>query len=149
MLFRSLRFAQGAIEGAGGTPAAWPSTFSLDGRLPSGFALEAALGSLVAPTLEELFFRGLVLVAAYTVFRRWSGRVAGGIAAAAVSTALFVIAHVLVQGGDASGILAIALVGVVASALVLGTGRVWAAVLAHVVFNATGFALVAVGTLLA
>ncbi len=144
----ALRFAQGALEGAGGVPAAWPSTFSIDGRLPSGFALEAASGSLVAPPLEEFFFRGVILVVAYTVFRRLSGRVAGGIAAAAISTGLFVIAHLLVSGLDATAVLSLVLVGAVASALVLGTGRIWPAVVTHVVFNATGFALVAVGTIL-
>lgn len=145
----ALRIADGVLQSEGGEPAAWPTTVSAAGSLPDGFLLDAALGSFVAPTLEELFFRGVVLVAAYTVFRRLSGRVAGGIAAAALSTALFVAAHLLVEGMDASRVLSLVLVGVVASALVLGTGRLWAAVVTHIVFNATGFALVAVGTLLA
>ncbi|MFF0911616.1 type II CAAX prenyl endopeptidase Rce1 family protein [Microbacterium enclense] len=144
----ALRLADGALQGMGGTPAPWPTTFSVDGSLPDGFALEAALGSIVAPTLEEFFFRGVVLVTAYSVFRRMSGQIAGGVAAAAVSTGLFVIAHLLVEGMDATGVLALVLLGVVASALVLGTGRIWAAVVSHIVFNATGFLLVAVGTML-
>lgn len=144
----ALRFAQGAIEGAGGAPAAWPSLLTVDGSLPDGFFVEAFAGTVVAPTLEEFFFRGVILVAAYSVFRRLSGHVAGGIAAAAVSVGLFVVSHLLLSAVDAAGVISLALLAAVASALVLGTGRLWGAVLTHIVFNATGFALLAVGTVL-
>jgi len=142
-----LRFCQGVIAQSEGGPVSWPSVPSIPGTLPDGFFGDVVGGVAVAPMLEELFFRGVVLVCAYTAVRRWSGRIAGGVAATAISTALFVGAHLLVAPISASDVWALALVGVVAAALVLGTGRIWAAVATHVVFNATGLALVAVGTL--
>ncbi len=142
-----LRFCQGALAQSEGGSLPWPSTPSIPGTLPDGFSGDVVAGVAVAPVLEELLFRGVVLVCAYTVVRRWSGRVAGGVAAAAISSAFFVGAHLLVAPMSASDVWALVLVGVVAAALVLGTGRIWAAVATHVVFNATGLALVAVGTL--
>jgi len=144
----ALRIAQGALAGIGGAPVEWPSAITVDGSLPTELVTDAALGTLVAPVLEELFFRGLVLVAAYTALRRIGGRVGAGVAAGALSTALFVAAHLLVAPAGVADVLSLALVGAVAAAFVLGTGRLWPAVLIHVVFNATGYALVIVGTLL-
>ncbi len=142
-----VRFVQGALAQAGGGPVPWPSTTTVDGALPDGFVVDAISGVAVAPVLEESFFRGVVLVCAYTVVRRLSGRLAGAVAATAMSTMLFVAAHLLVASSSVSDVWALALLGVVTAALVLGTGRLWAAVATHVVFNATGIALVAVGTL--
>lgn len=142
-----VRLCQGALAQADGGPVPWPSAPSIRGTLPDGFVGDAVAGVVVAPVLEELFFRGVVLVCAYTVVRRRAGRVAGGIAATAISSALFVGAHLLVAPMSVPDVGALALLGVVAAAFVLGTGRVWAAVATHVVFNATGFALLAVGTL--
>jgi uncharacterized protein len=142
-----LRLCQGALAESAAGPVPWPSMPTVHGGLPDGFVVAGVAGVAIAPVLEELFFRGVVLVCAYTVVRRWSGRVAGGIAAAAISSALFVGAHLLVETVSASDVWALTLVGVVTAVLVLGTGRLAAAVVTHIVFNATGFALVAVGTL--
>jgi len=145
----ALRMGQGTLAGLDGRPLVWPSVPSVGGGLPEGFLVEAAGGTAIAPLLEEAFFRGVVLVCVYTVVRRWSGRAAGRVAAVAISSALFVIAHLLLAPLSVADVWSLVLVGVVTSALVLGTGRLWAAVATHMVFNATGFALVAVGTLLA
>ncbi len=142
-----LRLCQGALAQSAAGPVPWPSTPTVRGSLPEGFIGDVVAGVAIAPVLEELFFRGVVLVCAYTVVRRWSGRVAGGVAATAISSALFVGAHLLVETVSAADVWALTLVGVVTAALVLGTGRIGAAVVTHVVFNATGFALVVVGTL--
>lgn len=144
-----VRLVQGMVAGIGDGAAPWPSTFSTDGGLPSAFAADAVAGSLVTPTLEELLFRGVVLVSAFAVLRRSVGGVAAGIAAVALSTALFVAAHELTAPRDPSDLASLALLGVVAGAFTIGTGRIWPAVAVHVVFNASGFALVAAGTLLA
>lgn len=144
-----LRLAEGTVAAVTQGSAVWPSTFSTDGVLPPGFALEAIAGAVVTPPLEELFFRAVVLVSLFVVLRRGVGAVAAGVASVALSTALFVAAHELVAPRDVSELVAVALLGVVAGAFVLGTGRIWPAVTVHVVFNASGFALLAVGTLLA
>lgn len=142
-----LRLCQGALAEREMGPAPWPSTPSFPGSLPDGFLGDVIAGVVVAPVLEELFFRGVVLVCVYTVVRRWSGRVSGAVAATAISSALFVGAHLLAAPVPAPDVWTLTLVGIVTAALVLGTGRIGAALTTHVVFNATGFALVAVGTL--
>ncbi len=145
----ALRGAQGVIAGLGGAPASWPTTFSTDGTLPSSFAAQAVAGTLVSPLLEEMFFRAVVLVCTFTVVRRLAGPIAAGVASVALSTVLFVVAHQLVGTPDAVDLATLALLGVVAGVVVVGTGRLWPAVFVHIIFNATGFAMLAVGTLLA
>lgn len=143
-----LRLAQGVAADVWEEGAAWPSTFSTDGGLPPGFAVEAASQVIVAPVLEELFFRGVILVGVFSLLRRAVGSVAAGTAAVASSTALFVAAHLMTAARGPSDLVALVLLGVVAGAFTVGTGRIWPAVALHVVFNATGLGLVAVGTLL-
>lgn len=144
-----VRGAQGVIGGLSGTPAPWPSTFSTDGALPSSFVTQAVTGTLVTPVLEEGFFRGVVLVCAFVLLRRFAGPAAAGVASVALSTTLFVLAHQLVGSPDAVDLATLTVLGVTTGAFVLATGRLWPAALVHVVFNATGFAMLAVGTLLA
>jgi membrane protease YdiL (CAAX protease family) len=144
-----LRLVQGTVAGIGDGAAPWPSTFSTDGGLPPAFGVDAAAGSLITPTVEEFLFRGVVLVSAFAVLRRSVGGVAAGIAAVALSTVLFIAAHEFTTPRDASDLVSLTLLGVVAGTFTIGTGRIWAAVAVHVVFNASGFALVAAGTLLA
>ncbi len=144
-----LRFAQGWLAAAAGGDVVWPSYFTVAGTLPDGWWFDQLLASVViAPVLEEFFFRGLVLVAVYTAVRRIAGRGMAGFAAVLVSTGLFVIAHVLLAPASTDQAIALALVGVVTSLIVLLTGRIWGAVLAHVVYNGVWVALATVGTLL-
>lgn len=144
-----LRLVQGAAAGVGDGAAPWPTTFTTDGGLPRAFIVDAVAGSLITPAVEELLFRGVVLVSAFAVLRRSVGDVAARIAAVALSTALFVVAHELTAPRDPSDLVSLTLLGVVAGSLTIGTGRIWPAMAVHVVFNASGFALLAVGTLLA
>lgn len=144
-----LRLGQGWIELAAGGTGEWPSYPSAGGALPSGWFFEEVLGAtLIAPVLEEFFFRGLVLVAVYTAVRRIAGRGTAAFAAVLVSTGLFVLAHALLVPIPWDDAVALALVGVVNSLLVLFTARIWAAVLAHVVYNGLWVALATVGTAL-
>lgn len=144
----ALRCLQGWLAGVGGDPVGWPSTFSADGSLPTSFAAHALSDTIAAPVVEELFFRGVVLVCTYVVLRGVSGRVGAAIAAVALSTALFVAAHQLAPDASGADPLALAAVGAVAGTFVMATGRIWPAIAVHVVFNATGYLLLAVGTLL-
>lgn len=96
--------------------------------------------ALVAPAVEELFFHGLLLVAFYTAFRRASrSRLAAGTATALITTALFVLTHLLTGalGDHWSGPVSIALVALAGALLVLLTGRIWSALVMHVAFNAS------------
>lgn len=113
----------------------------------SGLVLHLLAGALVAPVIEELFFRGFVLTA-------WR-RTVGTAAAIGLSSLLFVIAHVLSVGGETFGeAIRLAFVaGVVRLpvALVLGwlyvrTGSLWAPIGLHAAYNAV---LILVGELYA
>lgn len=144
-----LRFGQGWIDSAAGGSGAWPSYGSTGGALPEGWLFdELVAATFIAPVLEEFFFRGLVLVAVYTAVRRLAGRGVAGVAATLVSTGLFVAAHALLAPIPLPSVLALMLVGVVNSLIVLLTARIWAAVLAHIVYNGLWVALATAGTLL-
>ncbi|MGN7968894.1 hypothetical protein [Microbacterium sp. 22296] len=71
-----LRLVQGAAAGVGDGAAPWPTTFTTDGGLPPAFIVDAVAGSLITPAVEELLFRGVVLVSAFAVLRRSVGDVA-------------------------------------------------------------------------
>ena len=102
---------------------------------------------LIAPVLEEFFFHGALLVALYTVLRRPVGKLAAGIGALLVTTGAFVLVHGLAGTLGVDAIVGLVLVAGVGGALVLLTGRIWAAVLLHITYNAVFVALALVGTL--
>jgi membrane protease YdiL (CAAX protease family) len=144
-----LRLAQGWLEVRAGGSGEWPSYPSIGGALPSSWFFDELLTSVViAPVLEEFFFRGLVLVALYTAVRRMAGRDVAMFASAIMSTGLFVVAHTLLAPLAWDAVVSLALVGLTTSLLVLLTGRIWAAVLTHVIYNGLWVALATVGTLL-
>lgn len=138
-----LRIAQGAFAAAAGQ-SAWPSAADLSSPV---FIAEAAAATVIAPVVEEFFFRAVVVIGVYTIVHRLSGRVAAVIAALIVSTVLFVAAHGLVAPLAPAGASSLALVGAVAGICVLATGRIWPAILVHAVYNLTGIAVVVVATL--
>lgn len=132
-----LRTTQGWIEGVGGTPVL-PVLERVDGSLPlSTMLFDVVAPIVVAPVVEEFFFRAVLLVALYTVLRRPFGKFAAGLAAALASTALFVLMHGISSVGDVSGVVSLSLLGMVCALLVLLTGRIWGAVLVHAVYNAS------------
>ncbi|MCZ4069187.1 CPBP family intramembrane metalloprotease [Microbacterium sp. H37-C3] len=141
-----LRLVQGLIQQGVEGQARFPGLLLVDGRLPASWWLtDAAAAGLVAPVLEEFFFRGVVLVAVYTLLRRAAGPATAGVAALLVSTAVFLVSHLVGGALGVDGVLSIALVGVVCAGLVLLTGRIWTGVVAHVVFNLSGVGLAFVG----
>lgn len=153
-----LRIAQGWLAVAFGGSGALPSYPSLDGSLPPlWWADDFVAGGVIAPVVEEFFFRGLLLVALFSVVRRFVrgsasgqedvGIVLGGVVAVAASTGLFVLTHQLVTPLSADVALTLGLLGLVTGMLVVFTGRIWPAVLVHAVFNLTGVGLTVVGTL--
>ena len=149
-----LRVVQGWLAVVFGGSGALPSYPSLDGALPAFWWLEDLLGgALVAPVVEEFFFRGLLLVVIFTLVRRFAGNDGagvrlGGFVAVAASTGLFVMTHYLTGPVSAEVAVTLTLVGLVCGMLVVFTGRIWPAVLVHVVYNGTGVLLTVAGTLL-
>nr|WP_228507509.1 CPBP family intramembrane glutamic endopeptidase [Plantibacter sp. VKM Ac-2880] len=99
-------------------------------------ALLAAVA--LAPIIEELFFRGLVLPSVIGTLRggRWIAVVISGL--------LFAILHLLVVTTVAQAIVVgvgTLLVGLAAGSLAVVTGRLGPAIVTHVVFNTSILAL--------
>ncbi|WP_288121560.1 CPBP family intramembrane glutamic endopeptidase [Microbacterium sp. 69-7] len=140
-----LRLLQGWVSGV--DAAAFPSAMALDGGLPSGWWLtEAIPAGLVAPLVEEFFFRTVVLVAVYQLLRRSVGGVAAGVTAALVSAGGFVLLHATAGALTLVDGIQLFAVGGTCALVVLLTGRIWGAVLTHVVYNVSYLVLVVVGT---
>ena len=105
---------------------------------------------LFAPIVEELFFRGAVQRALQALLTRPARSLLPSRAAAAVAigvtTIAFVGLHAVPYGGAVplGAVLAPLLVGVGAGVLTAATGRIAAGVVAHVLFNAAGIALLLV-----
>ena len=145
-----LRIVQGWLEVASGGSGAVPSYTLFDGALPTTFWVREVAGPvIVSPLLEEFFFHGVLLVVLYTVTRRSLGVRTAGFISIAATTGLFVLSHGIDGGmlwGEAVSLL---LVGGVCGLLVLSTGRIWGAVLTHIVFNGLYVMLALAGTVLA
>lgn len=145
-----LRISAGWITQAVEGSAPFPSYPLIGGRLPEFWWLTDGLAVVVvAPVIEELFFRAVILVSLYTVLRRPFGRAAAAIVSVIASTAVFVVVHSLAGSASTDQLLAITLLGLVCGALVVLTGRIWGAVLVHVVYNGTFVVLALAGTFLA
>ena len=144
-----LRLAQGWIAEALSGKDSFPSYVLVDGRLSQWWWLTDLVAvAVIAPVIEELFFRGVILVSLYTVLRRPFGRAAAGIVAVVASAALFVLLHGVSGGMSADQVVAVGLLGLVCGLLVMLTGRIWGAILVHAVFNATFVVLALTGTFL-
>ena len=107
-----------------------PAEELLDGESGIALALVGIGVVVIAPVVEELFFRGLLLE---TLRRRWSTMVA-----VAGSSVFFGATHF--QPLQFAGL---TLAGLVFAVAVVRTGRLGAAIAVHVGFNATTFVLLA------
>lgn len=144
-----LRTIQGWLDLAAGGSGAFPSYTTIGGAPPQGWVFDWILAPvIIAPVIEEFFFRAVVLVSVFTLLRRRIGAVTAGVVAALVSTGLFVFVHGLVGALAVDEVISLSLLGAVCSLLVVLTGRIWPAVLVHVVYNGSYVALALVGTLL-
>ncbi|BDV29789.1 CPBP family intramembrane glutamic endopeptidase [Microbacterium terricola] len=142
-----LRLFQGWVATMADGGAPFPTFATMDGALPSSwFWREALPAGVIAPVIEEFFFRAVILVAMYTVLRRGFGKMTAGLAAALVSTALFVVLHTVSGTLGIDAVVSLGAVGLTCAALVLLTGRIWAAVIVHVVYNSMYLLLGLVGT---
>ncbi len=141
----TLRIIEGWLAVAAGGSGAFPAYPTIDGRLPDLWWFGELLGPVaIAPVLEEFLFRGVIVVTVYRLARR--GLDAAALAVVA-STAAFVAIHAITGMASWAEPVSLSLVAITCSLLLLLTGRIWGAVLVHVVFNATAVALALIGTL--
>lgn len=141
----ALRLVQGVLEGADLQP--FPTVQNVGGPFSSRWWLEQVVASgVVAPVAEEFFFRAVILVTIYRLLRRNVGAVAAGAAALLCSAGAFVLLHEAFALLSVVAAIQLFLLGAVCAALVLLTGRIWGAVLVHVVYNATFIGLSVIGT---
>lgn len=142
-----LRIVQGWLEVGLGGSGALPSTTLVDGRIPATWWLTDGVAPIaIAAPLEELFFRAVVLVVLYTMMRRPFGKTAAAVVAILASTALFVMLHALTGVVATDAAASLLLLGLVCATLVVLTGRIWGAIVVHVVYNATYAALTVAGS---
>ena len=101
---------------------------------------------VIAPFVEELFFRGLLLRAAYNRVLRRGGTAARAVLTATVTSALgFALLH-LYQSPDVTLLIILGgttfFLGLINSRVTLSTGRLGAAIIAHAFFNGSSVVLV-------
>jgi membrane protease YdiL (CAAX protease family) len=142
-----VRVVQGWLSADAGA-AGLPSIPLGNGSVSAGAWIDYGLSPVVvAPIIEELFFRSVVMVSVFVVLMKHYRRKAALFAAATVATALFVIAHTVTTTSTWDQIVALVLLGGVCAALVATTGRIWAAVIVHAGYNALFAALAVIGTI--
>jgi uncharacterized protein len=148
-----LRVAQGWIAVAAGGSGALPTSAVEGGAgFPAGTAADAALlvaGVVVVPVLTVLLVRAVMLVSLFTALRRRLGAPAAGIVAVLVCAAVSALVQAVTSAFDVAALAPALLLGLVCGALVMLTGRIWAAVLVHLLYACSLAALAAVGSFLA
>jgi hypothetical protein len=115
---------------------------ALSGDATLALAVAAGAAVLISPIVEELYFRGLMLRALLDALGE-AGRVGASVVAIATSTAAFVLLHIVAGGAVVPvGLLVGSIVvGVGCGVLTVVTGRLGAALTAHLLYNASGLAL--------
>jgi membrane protease YdiL (CAAX protease family) len=142
----ALRLVQGWLSGANQNQ--FPTVAGLDG---TGANLEwflgtAVPGTLVSPILEEFYFRAVILVGVYQILRRSVGTVGAAITALLASSGFFVVLHQFFSAITLADGVQLFLVGATCGLLVFLTGRIWGAILVHVVYNGIYFCLAILGS---
>lgn len=143
-----LRLLQGWMSGSSVTP--FPTIATLDGRFPQGWWFEQALpAGLIAPLVEEFFFRGVVLVSTYIVLKQSIGNLAAAFSALLFSSGLFVMTHAITGPLSLMDGVQLLLLALTCSLLVLLSGRIWGAIIVHLFYNWSFLVLSLIGTVLA
>lgn len=141
----TLRVVQGAISSANTTP--FPSTPEEGAAQGQGAALSFIVTSgLISPIVEEFFFRGLILVCVWQILVRSLNLVVAGAISLTISTLAFMALHLVFAPLGEAQLTQLALVGVLCGVCTVATGRVWGAVLTHLVYNASFLGLLALGS---
>lgn len=140
-----------AVQGWGSAANAMPFPAAPDGARMlelQWWMTEILPAALIGPVIEEFFFRAVILVAMYQMFRRSLGYGAASATAILASAGGFVLLHTLLAPLNLSDALQLFILGAGTAVIVLLTGRIWAAVIAHIVYNVTFLGLMIVGTAL-
>lgn len=128
----------------------WLTFADPKGEVPTAWWLDGIVATAIgAPVVEELFYRAFLLVALYTVFRRFTGSPAvAAVATVCINASVFMFSHVIASAQTMSNLSAIAilLVGITTATLVLLTGRFWSALITHLTFNGLWVLLALIGT---
>lgn len=143
-----LRLTQGLLSNSKELPFPTSDT----GQILAGdytASLWLGLGGLVGASIEELFFRAVVLVWIYQALRRRRGAWLAGSVAATVSALSFTLLHAIYGVSELDASVQLLIVGILCGLLVLATGRFWGAVIAHATYNMSYVALAVLGSLLA
>lgn len=121
-----------------------PTTGSASNPLGGGIAPAVLLSLVVAvavsPFVEELLFRG-VLQRALSDGMQASGAAVATAVSIAMTTAVFVLAHVVTSQMQTGLLVSTIAMGLVCGSLTAMTGRLGAAITAHTVHNLIGVAL--------
>lgn len=142
-----LRIAQGWLSNANESP--FPSAPSAYGQTTDWWWTQALPGGMVGPLVEEMFFRCVLLVAIYQFFRRRIGSDLSGLVAIVASGTLFVGLHAAFLPLTTTDVVGLSALALTCGLLVMLTGRIWGAVLAHVTYNVVFLTVTFVGTTLA
>lgn len=137
-------FARATVELAAPTLGGFggPLGGALTGEATVALIVAASAAVIVSPVVEELFFRGLLVRALLDALGE-AGRVGAAVVAIATSTAAFVLLHVVAAGSlvPLGLLIGSIVIGVGCGVLTVWTGRLGAAVTAHLLYNASGLAL--------
>lgn len=112
-------------------------------------AVQVLPSLLFGPAAEELFFRATLLVAVYGVLRETISLRLSSVASIIVSTIAFALLHVSYASLAPADVLQMVVLGSAFSVIVILTGRIWPALIAHVTYNGGYIVLASIGTLLA
>lgn len=142
-----LRLLQGWLSGA--DSSTFPTLLRSDGSsVWDGIWSYGIPSVLFAPVIEEFFFRAVILVAVYQLLRRSVGALAAATTALLTSAGGFVLLHAAFSSLSLADGIQFFAVGAVCGLIVLLSGRIWGAVLTHLIYNMTYLALAIVGTIL-
>lgn len=144
----ALRLVQGWVSGA--NCVVFPTLADVAGTA-NGYLLVVILISLAlaAPVVEELFFRGVMIPLSVAVLEHRVGGLVSRLLACLISTSAFVAIHAIFSPLTEIALAIYIIFGISVSALTVLTGRIWPAIIAHVVYNSSFLALAVGGTLLA
>jgi membrane protease YdiL (CAAX protease family) len=139
-----LRVAQGYLTNASERP--FPSL----SELPTGFVSDPFWGPasivVLGAFIEEIFFRGLLLVPIFCLVRGRAGTWAAAWTSTSVSTIAFVLTHTAFAGNNLHEVMQLSVISITCVTLVLMTGRILPAVAVHLTYNLTFLLIAAMGS---
>jgi len=108
--------------------------------LAGSVALALVVTVIVAPLIEELFFRGLLQGAIVGLLRGGTASTAATSAGVLLASIVFALVHLL-GGAAPPAVLGVLAFGLISGSLAAATGRIGGAVIAHVTFNGLAVAV--------